>query len=193
MRTKLTGVIAAIGVLSAVLLSGCGGGNAADVLTNEKLFKSYSTSTYFRYDASGNQSLKVTGKPFIAMRYLRIDPKQATDCFFGLYDVTQQELIAGTAHETEIAAGDVAFNSNFAFPPSTRIVRQYSFGSKSKFDDSNPSITVRQNDTDWIFTLNDSSVKNTTRITGKAVKIDNSGVDSAGNIFKAMDVTPSQP
>lgn len=196
MRNILMRVIATLGVLSAVLLSGCGGSggsDAADELTNERLFKSYSTSTYYRYDANGNQSLKVTGKPFIAVRYLRVDPKQATDCFFGLYDVTQQEIIAGTVHENEIGSADIPFDSHFAFPLNTKIIRQYKFGSKDNFVDSNSVITVRENNTNWFFTLNDSSVKETSRITGTAIKINNFGVDSEGNVFKAMDATPTQP
>lgn len=194
MRKKLAGVIAAIGIVSALLLSGCGGGNSADVLTNDKLFKSNSIDTYYKYDATGIKVLKVTGKPFLAVRYLRAAPEKATDCFFGFYDVIQEELIAGTAHELEISAENVTYYPNFAFPNGTKIIRPFNFGPKDSFTDSGAIITVKENNnTEWKFTLNNQSVRDTTRVTGEAFKTGNPGFASDGGFFNAMDATPSQP
>lgn len=194
MTNKLTGFIASVGILSALLLSGCGGGNSADVLTNDKLFKSYSTSTYYKYNASGTKALKITGKSFIAIRYLKAEPEKAVDSFFGFYDVTQEALITGTLPEPEILAGDVTYYPNFAFPASTKIIRPFNFGQKDTFTDSEFIVTVKENNnTEWKFTLNDRSVKATTRVNGQAFKTGDPGFDSDGGIFKAMDATPSQP
>lgn len=194
MRKKLTGIIAAIGVLSVALLSGCGGGNTSDVLSNDRLFKSDAVSTYYKYDANGIKALKITGKPFMAIRYLKAAPEQAIDSFFGFYDVIQEEMVVGAAHETEISAGDVTFNANFAFPIGTKIVRPFNFGQKDSFNDTEFIITVKENNnTEWKFTLNDRSVKNTTGVTGEAFKTGNPGFASDGGIFTGMNAIPTQP
>lgn len=194
MRKKLAGVIAAIGILSALLLSGCGGGNSADVLTNDKLFKSNSIDTYYKYDANGIKVLKITGKPFLAVRYLKVEPDKATDCFFGFYDVLQEELIAGTAHEAEISAGEVTYNTNFAFPLGSKIVRPFNFGHKDTFTDSGNIVTVKENNnTEWKFTLNDQSVKAATVVTGEAFKTGNPGFASDGGFFNAINAILNQP
>ncbi|MFA4837542.1 MAG: hypothetical protein WC749_15920 [Dehalococcoidia bacterium] len=194
MRKKLTGFIASIGMLAALLLSGCGGGNSSDVLTNDRLFKSDSISTYYKYDANGIRVLKITGKPFVAIRYLKAEPEKATDSFFGFYDVTQEELIAGTAHELEISAGDVVYYPQFAFPSGTKIVRPFNFGHKDDFNDSEFTITVKENNnTEWRFTLNDQSVKATTTVAGQAFKTGNPGFASDDGIFTAMVAIPIQP
>lgn len=196
MRKKLAGCIASGGILAALLLGGCGssgGGSIVDVSTNDKLFKSYSTGTYYTYDANGTRALKVTGKPFLAFRYLKSAPEQAVDCFFGFYDVTQQELIAGTAHQPELTAGDITYYPNYNFPNGTRIIRHFNFGPKNTFTDSNPIITVKESNTEWKFFVNNPSVKAVTRVTGQAFKTSNAGVDSEGGVFKAMDATPLQP
>lgn len=194
MIKKLTGFITAIGISSALLLSGCGGGNSADVLTNDKLFKSDATATYYKYDATGIRVLMITGKPFLAVRYLRAEPEKATDCFFGFYDVTQTELIAGTAHELEISATDVTYYPNFAFPNGTKIVRPFNFGPKDTFTDSGAIITVKENNnTEWKFTLNDLSVKAATSVTWEAFKTGNPGFASDVGIISAMAAILSQP
>jgi hypothetical protein len=72
-------------------------------------WKSNDNASYYLLDFYGEQTTRVTGKPFLVLTYDKIT-LDITDCEFGLSEVTQEIIADGGIYEPTLDAGTIDFH-----------------------------------------------------------------------------------
>jgi hypothetical protein len=76
-------------------------------------WKSNDNASYYLLDFYGEQTTKVTGKPFLVLTYDKIT-LDITDCEFGLSEVTQEIIADGGIYEPTLDAGTIDFHEKLS-------------------------------------------------------------------------------
>lgn len=176
-------------LLSLLLLSGCGS-RVSDELTAHKSFKGYTTNTYYKLNSNGVRALKVTGRPFMIVKYLKVDSEYAADCYFGLSDVKQFDLGVSPAVAPDtnlLKPADIESSSQFNFPANSNILLLVDWEKKAItrdrgndfFFDKTLSDDSTKRVESWELTFDSDSVKRSATVKGTVKNIDTS--DYKGN------------
>ncbi len=179
-------------VITALFLGGCG-----DDLTRDKQFKSNSSVTLYRLNSHNQRALMVTGKPFMIVKYLKIDNQSATDCYFGLSDVVESDIagVESIPHDTFLRPSDIESNQSFNFSADSSIILPVDWNNKRTTDNRDtkfsfeyyPSGHSDERIEKWEFIFGNKEIDKAAFVSVSVSNIDSDnfkGIDSGSNIFR---------
>jgi hypothetical protein len=110
-----TSIVASLIVATSVLSQGCAGGGDDGTSSGPvgyELWKGSIQNSYYALNMYGQRASKVTGKPFMVVKYDNIT-LEILDCQFGLSEVTQENVPSdfGVAPEPTLDASTIEHHS----------------------------------------------------------------------------------
>ena len=179
-------------VIPALFLGGCG-----EDLTRDKHFKGNSAVTLYRLNSHNQRALMITGKPFMIVKFLKIDSQTATDCYFGLSDVAESDIagVESIPHDTFLRPSDIESNQSFNFSADSPIILPVDWNNKRTTDNRDtrfsfeyyPSGHSDKRIEKWEFIFENKEIDNAAFVSGSVSNIDPDnfkGIDSGSNTFR---------
>ena len=114
-------------------------------------------NTYYRFNYNGERAVAVSGKPFLVVKYDRVN-HNVYDIEFGFSEVTQKIIDAGGIYEPTLDASSIDYQKKFDLKSPVALlvnwpITAWGLGSiqNGVFDKSGYTFTFEDGNTSWTF------------------------------------------